>query len=76
MLEGNVVENVLGDVPHKKCLEAFAMLAKLLLEEMLNKHFGEGSTEEEVQEYFKRKAGEEDLDLSFFDQNTTIGSDD
>lgn len=72
VLEGDIVENVLGDVPHKACLRAFATLAKLMLEEMLTKHFGEESTEEEVQAYFKQKAGEEDLDLSFFDREVEI----
>lgn len=65
-LETDLMENVLGDVVHKRCLGVMARVAQLILEDFLNKHFGEGISEEELAEVTV------DDVMDFFDKNRDI----
>lgn len=62
-IAGSVLENVLGDVMHSKCVAAIAVIIRHVAEELISAHMG---GEPEVM------APASDADLSFFDNATTI----
>ena len=64
-LESDIVENVLGDVPHHQCMSIAMELARRILETFLNDHFGE--PKETVTAEQRKQEVEDDL-VSFFDQ--------
>lgn len=65
-LESDIVENVLGDVDHRRCMDFMMGICHRALLEFMNAHFGECIPEEELTE---------DELVSFFDQAKEISDD-
>ena len=71
VLDSDTVENVLGDIPHRRCVEVIAAMAQEFMQKILDHHFGDSAdmSSDEVKQYLDSLVPD---DLSFFDREVDI----